>query len=906
MLLQGPTSPYQPLDVEASLRDRAITEYPLTSAVAAPDPIHYRHPTVREAFTKAAQDRFKATLGDLDPRIRAKLEQPFGKDNLRQSFRSRASLRHILLPLWKSGYLAGETPTWKSFARAYYPVATLYHLLQDYGDVDFNPLRGFPPNWDAESSINRDRVAMVSAALLHFNGSVADMVRWIGGPHVGAHRNHAAILSRLEAAALPPELISTLRRIFFDGIPAYCNADSSEENFVAYLRYGNHKTVDADPTKAYKATLKDNKRGFTLLFDHRLMLFLLHAHSTPQGMVDLDSLFKNPRPIFDSSFRPEAWCMAINDWTSKSTEPPLTFAEAEMLFMIWLYNLRVTYPDLEIYLADDDISGAFRWLKYNPNLMALHACIMCGYGLINTGGTFGDNTTPSNFDPIALARRLLAQFIWTSDFPAQQAARKFIPPINLADPPSPVEVSHFCPADRDSLNPGVLNPDGSRKPPPYNMHVDDNLYADVGEFMERTVSSSMAALFDVLGTPDNPDVPPALSYDKLENSYNHLRKMVGRKFDSRALTVGMLSHKREQLITILEAWIPKSNYVIQEAASLLGLLDNHTKYCPWARCWYFAIQNSVRLALLQRFEILARRPNFQATKEASLRRILPPSLAKRLDPLLARERARVIWSTNQSFKVTEDDRASLQVLLSYLRDTTEPWATPLGMIVPRIPTIFSQGDASHAGGGAHCPTLEFWFDVAWSPTVVQGLTRLKSKNPGYVHINAMEYVVLILQHAAVVARLEQATDSQLQRWFPGGKPDIPYWLADIDNMVSKCWDHDMSARGKAGQSLLGVSSELKRQFRLRAESQHLEGKRNVVADDISRVDFSLPVSTRFPQLFAKHPSLATWDYFLPSQPLLQLLYSRLFSGPKTEPCVLPTVLGRFLPASSTISSSPQI
>ena len=77
------------MDVEASLRDRAITasEYPLTSAVAAPDPIHYRHPTVCEAFTKAAQERFKATLGDLDPRIRAKLEQPFGKDNLRQSFR---------------------------------------------------------------------------------------------------------------------------------------------------------------------------------------------------------------------------------------------------------------------------------------------------------------------------------------------------------------------------------------------------------------------------------------------------------------------------------------------------------------------------------------------------------------------------------------------------------------------------------------------------------------------------------------------------------------------------------------------------------------------------------------------------------------------------------------------------
>ena len=105
---------------------------------------------------------------------------------------------------------------------------------------------------------------------------------------------------------------------------------------------------------------KDNKRGFTLLFDKRLLLFFLHSHIAPQGMVDLQSAFKNPRPIFDSSFRPDVWCLAINDWTSKLTEPPLTFATAELLFMEWLYNLRVTYPFLDIFLGDDDVSGTFR------------------------------------------------------------------------------------------------------------------------------------------------------------------------------------------------------------------------------------------------------------------------------------------------------------------------------------------------------------------------------------------------------------------------------------------------------------------------------------------------------------------------------------------------------------------
>ena len=891
---------------EAAILRRATEHYPLRSAVVLPDPVTARLPTVREAFTQAAQRKFKHVLDELDPRIRAKLEQPFGKDNLTQCFRSEASLRHILLPLWKSGFLAGDTASWDNFSDAYYPVRVLSDLLDDYGDVDFTSLPGFPQQWESETEVNMDRLAQVSAALLHFNGSVADLVRWIGGPHVGAHRDHPTILSRLEEAGLPQSLLDTLSRIFYQGIPNHCNADSTERNFAAFYNYGNHSTVDADPAKAYKAMLKDNKRGFTLLFDKRLLLFLLHAHSTPQGMVDLLSLFKNPRPIFDSSFRPEVWCIAINDWTTKLTEPELTFATAELLFMIWLYNLRVTYPFLDIFLGDDDVSGAFRWLKYHPNLVALHASIMCGLGVLNTGGTFGDNTTPSNFDPIALARRLLAQHLWSINSPHIAAALAHLPPLHFSPSPTVEEAKSFSQADRDSLNPGVLFPDGSRKPPPYNMHVDDNLYADIGPFMLRTIGASVAALFTVLGPPTNPDVPSALSFDKFEGSYNHQRKMVGRLFDSRKLTVGMLPHKREELIQTLEAWTTYTSYDLPEISSLLGLLDNHTKYASWARSWYFSLYNSVRAALSQRYAILRRRNRQFAAQETSLRRSLPPGLAKRIPGLIARGKARLIWATRQRFQLTALDKGALSILLAYLRDHTSPWDVPLGMVVPRQPSIVSQGDASFLGGGAHCPTLEFWFDVIWSPSVTAGLRYRKSSHPGFVHINCLEYLVVLLQHAAIIVRLAQATPSQVSRWFPAGRPTLPYWMGDCDNEVSTHWDRAMSARGVPGQNLIGVASELKRQFALRAETQHLAGEENVVADDISRNDFSLPFPSRSSQLFAKHPSLATWDFFLPSPELLQLLYSKLFSGPARAPCVLPTVLGQFVPAGSTTLSSPVI
>ena len=99
-------------------------------------------------------------------------------------------------------------------------------------------------------------------------------------------------------------LVDEMERIFVSGIPRRCNASSTEANFQAYLAYGNHATVKEASEKTYAALVKDNRKGYTILFDQRLTQFLLHCHVTPQGIVDLHTIHKNPRPIFDSSFHP--------------------------------------------------------------------------------------------------------------------------------------------------------------------------------------------------------------------------------------------------------------------------------------------------------------------------------------------------------------------------------------------------------------------------------------------------------------------------------------------------------------------------------------------------------------------------------------------------------------------------
>ena len=159
--------------------------------------------------------------------------------------------------------------------------------------------------------------------------------------------------------------------------------------------------------------------------------------------------------------------------------------------------------------------------------------------------------------------------------------------------------------------------------------------------------------------------------------------------------------------------------------------------------------------------------------------------------------------------------------------------------------------------------------------------------------------MIILQLAAIRVRLDSLAYGSVSDFFPNGKPHIPVWLGETDNSVSKSWENRATARTSQEQGLVSVYAELLRTTLVHTQCRHLAGIDNVVADDISRNDFSLSSPERCSQLFQKHPSLGSLDYFLPSRELLRLLELRLYSKLNPVPCVLPTDLGRFVPAGCT-------
>jgi hypothetical protein len=720
---------------------------------------------------------------------------------------------------------------------------------------------------------------------------------------VGAHRNIEKTLRHLRGK-VDAVTYDTLEASWNDGVPKLCNAEASEENFRAYLEYGNHETVTKKPEIAYKTLLKDNKRGYCLLFDPRMVFFALNCHVTPIGLVGIDKKHKKPRPIFDSSFRPKPRFSGINDWTTKETEPPLHFATSFTNYLKWVYNLRVTYPKREIYLGDDDISGAFRHMKYNPNLVGMHSCVIAGHLACSTGMTFGDNTSPSNFEPIADARRQLAKYLWKQSNTISLTT-KLLPAIQLAAPPSATDTQSFVRADADSINRGVMDSNNERSAPQFDHHVDDNIYADVSEYMHRTVCSSVLALWQILGFPHE-DTPDPLSREKFCGTYTHLRKTLGHLVDSRDMTVGITPEKREILLEELSEWINVAKeFTLRDISSLHGLLESVTRFTMWARPYFFYTQNEIRRTLEQRYHILKR--SYKAKgREDAFKRQLSPQLMHRLGSLVAKEKAIFLWSNNATITMTKRLRESLTTIRDALQDDDKQWKQPIGFIIERDAHVVTLGDASGLGGGAYCERLSFWFDITWSKRVTESFNS-KPANENTVHINSLEFIVVVLQYAATVTRFETLTKRESAYIFPEGVPAQPVMLCRTNNTAAEAWANKVTSQSLQGQRLIGVMADLLRTKNLGLNARHIAGVQNVLADFISRpTHFALSFSDRAEQIFQKHALARTWDYFLPSQELLQSLSSSLFNERTQDRQDLPKNLGRFVPAGSTILCSPTI
>lgn len=862
-----------------------MTLAPTMSEVLLPPSTRKLDPRTATFRSQADKDEFLATLPTA---IQLQLNQKFGKDNLNQSFYLQKTGSQAMLLLYKSGFMTNTVK--KKLESAFPPARQLRQLMKKYEFVDFRSIQGFQPDWKTQTVLSRAQRDMTTACLLHFLLSLPAMVRWIAGPHVGEHRDNKEIFARLKPTCAD-ENFQDLVRVFTKGSPTYVNAECSQANYRAFRDYGNHSSFDDNPAMVDKTLLKDVSRGNTLMIDPALLDFIENIKITPHGIVHLDHPYKNPRVVCDATHRPHYWCFALNDWTNKTFEPSLIFPTAFVQTLVWIWNLRVTYPTLEIYICDDDITNAFRQAKYPPNLAGLHCKIFNGVLFIDTGQTFGDTTSPANFEPIAICRSQHARALWHRDDTVKKTLH-LLPKIEYQTPPTPAEVDTFVQANRDSMNQGVLDENGNRQAPLYRHHVDDNLYADIAEHLDRTVCASALALYEILGFPDDRQIG-ALSMEKLDTSYGPQRKIVGYQVNTRSMTVALLQYKRNETADLIDPWLTCPTFTLLQAAELCGKLESVSTCNRWIRPYFFSVQNTIRAALTMTWKKVQAFYRRKGMAQVKAKYQLPKNLERRLAPLIARDKAMLLWHSRAVFNIPLNVTHVLTRIQASLRDTSVKWEKSIAHWIPRDPTFISAGDASQIAGGGISVELQFWFDVYWSDSVRHGC-QLPPMAPGYIHINSLEFIVVLIQLAASIVALEVG---HAQSIYKGTIPDIPLLSTWTDNTASKSWSNRVTTSSRTAQPLVGILSNLLRRNNIGFESKHIAGVDNDLPDFISRPDRAaepaLSHHHRSLQIITHDSRLKHWHYFRPSPAFTSLLASSLFSRLSEDPPNLPKNLGHF-------------
>jgi hypothetical protein len=210
----------------------------------------------------------------------AQKNQPFGKDNLRQVYTTQPVLYHVLLLVFKTGVLHPKTLC--RFCIAIPPAYRLWREHQRLKHHDWTPLCEPNPDWQTQEAIDATRVDLRLAMLFHYNMDLAAVHRRIGGNHVGAHRNPAAIEARLRPI-LEPKLLHELR-ILVDGCPAKFNAEGTHREFREMLEYGNHPSVTKNLDKVLKTMNKEDRKEHVLTYPAWVAQFIPHLMTTPQRL----------------------------------------------------------------------------------------------------------------------------------------------------------------------------------------------------------------------------------------------------------------------------------------------------------------------------------------------------------------------------------------------------------------------------------------------------------------------------------------------------------------------------------------------------------------------------------------------------------------------------------------------
>ena len=819
------------------------------------------------------------------------LKSKFGRPDKNHSFIVEPIFEHILIILLKIGYL--ETASLDNVKRAHPLFDHLAVTLDRTVQLDFSRIQSPMSNYDKQTEIPMGKVMCITACALHYDLHIPSVLRYAGGNYTGEYRNVENIVSKLEGIVHQRD-IDDLQRVFKVGAPTRMVAESTSKNFQDYFTYGNHASIAQDIEKVEKTMNKEERNSYVLPLPNWLARFIPNAFYTPNGLISKPG--KKDRLVFDGSFTINWDSQPVNRMVDASTEPPVTYGSVLQEHIKRIWNLRISYPDTDIFLWDDDVAGCFRHIKHHPDVAAAFGLVINQKLYFYVGQTFGSVFSPANQEPVRRAREQLAKALF-DDTSLVEKHRELLDTVRF-DEQAPTG-TRFAQAWPCSKNQGAIDKNNVVSNTPIHTFVDDALMADIRRRITYAMAASIEALYVILGDPDESIRRNALSLDKFfEAICSPIKVQLGLQFDTRAMTISLTDEQKDKMLKELKNWHSKrQSFTAIQAARLVGQLQHMASVTQWAKFLFTGLSHSVIVALTQNKEMLKKNSTSFLAFAEELREAERSNNARKV-AYLTGKLAKMTWGKKTLSHINRTMKEELKVLSNILASPEKyHWVSPIAHKVDKDPDFVAYGDACLYGGGGFSTDLKFWWQTEWEGEIQNNtLLHLADNRSGkLVSINALEYMVIIINYAATtLAHSLALKDGSCDK-------EYPTLLNLADNTAADSWTRKMCTRSKSGKALSLVLAALMINNPVGLNSRYIEGLKNEIADAISRIHKAnemFEIST----LMQDFPQLKSCRRFHPSRELLSHLYAAV-SQKWADPLQLPKQLGHFDPAKITTSNS---
>jgi hypothetical protein len=754
------------------------------------------------------------------------------------------------------------------------PIMMSYAMLRMQASVaDLSPLLHPRPPPDA-SPIDESRVELMGCAFLRCNCDYGDFIRWLGGPYTDAHRDWDDTFATLESVrdCPPPDQfpVPDYERTFracTEGVPLKANylsdftsAEKRNSSPLSPDLVQNEGDVDETLRKEEKLSYHILMPRFLWRFFGGLLLSIFrvaYRWGDPKPRLCVDpSTTLAPDDVGNVNRQ------IPDPGVDEDESPTIFYGTAFMRYLTWIWNLRISYPQEDILQMTDDISAAFHRVLYHPDIAPAFATVWKTYVVLPVSAIFGGRNSPGTYMWKGEMRSHLANFVLLPESAYQESlvTRIVLPPQPTAD-----DIALFSQALPDALNPGIaFRPDGSpeRRHPSF---VDDTGVAHIRRHFLTAAAASVFSAYVVFGRPEeDPARPPCINPAKWSDNVFHYLQFLGYHIDTRKMTVAWPLDKRAKLSLFLGMILDDetTRHVTPHTISrVLGLIRHASPVAPMGSLRSLQLQHHFN-------DVLSKAPSVK---------------------LLRR------WYQRKSIQLPDKILLELRLLRSKLSgDILDPyWCRPIGLLVPRRPTVtvFTDASTNALGGWSRLTELNHMWRITVQDLVDLGIpsTTIWTNKHNYhepdidplaLHINILEFFAIFIELWICLRQLFSAhsrgepsttsSEAPAESIPPGGHR----LLARADNTSALSWLRYATRTKRPPVRRLAriLTAFLSHPFAasfVRVQGKHLAGIVNVSADHLSRFERS----ASWAAVMANCPNLRHLRICLIPRELLLLLVS---------------------------------